>query len=248
MRTWFSPEKAFVRYPRVGYIIQNDVTPKFTVLDLPGEREGGRIKLLDTYARPYVEPLIVRTSTALHRLGLRPNQVTWAALGVGLVAAAAVVLGHLLAGAALLWLSGYLDAVDGALARASGATSSWGTLLDIVFDRIVELGVILALALRDPQDTFLLLLLTAAIVFSISVFLTVGALSERQGMKSFYYQAGLAERTEGFLLFTLMILLPHWIIWSTALFLAAESFTGLQRMLEARRLLTPHADGGTPSP
>lgn len=194
--------------------------------------------MLDTYARAYVEPLIARTASTCERLHLRPDQVTWGAFGVGVLAASAVAARHPFLGVGLLWLSGYLDAVDGSLARALKATSAWGTLLDIVFDRLVELAVIVALAVREPRDLFLLLLLTASIVFSISVFLTVGALSERQGGKSFYYQPGLAERTEGFVLFSVMVLLPHWLLWSTGLFLLVETFTGLQRLVEARRLLT----------
>jgi hypothetical protein len=97
--------------------------------------------------------------------------------------------------------------------------------------------VIVGLAVRYPQERLLLLLLTAAIVLSMTVFLTVGALSEKRGIKSFYYQAGLAERTEGFLLFTVMMLFPRWLSWTTGLFLAVELFTAFQRMIEAKRLL-----------
>lgn len=88
-----------------------------------------------------------------------------------------------------------------------------------------------------PDARFLLLLLTASIVVSMTIFLTVGALTEKKGMKSFYYQAGLAERTEGFILFTLMILLPQWLLWLTALFFVVEIVTALQRMMEARKIL-----------
>jgi archaetidylinositol phosphate synthase len=56
-------------------------------------------------------------------------------------------------------------------------------------------------------------------------------------MKSFYYQAGLAERTEGFILFSLMMLLPDYVLLITLLFFMVEVFTGLQRLNEARKLL-----------
>lgn len=193
--------------------------------------------MLDTHARRFVQPLIGRTADRLSRAGLSPTQVTWIAFALGLGSAAFVAFGQPWLGAVLLWISGYLDAVDGSMARALKRSTAWGTLLDITFDRIVEVSIIIALALRVPQARVLLVLLTAAIVFSITVFLTVGALSEKRGEKSFYYQAGLAERSEGFILFTLMILWQHWLIWSTALFLVVETFTGVQRLLEARRLL-----------
>ncbi len=193
--------------------------------------------MLDTYARKYAQPVISRTARSFLHIGLHANQITWIAFFIGMASGALVYLHHPVTAVIVLWLSGYLDAVDGTMAREQKQPSAWGTLLDVTFDRIVELSIIVALAIRFPQAQLLLLLLTAVIVFSMTVFLTVGALSEKKGMKSFYYQAGLAERAEGFILFTLMILFQHQLLWSTGLFLFVEVFTGLQRMLEARRIL-----------
>lgn len=193
--------------------------------------------MLDTHARKWVQPIIGHTAKQLVKWGLTANQVTWIAFLMGATSGLFIYLNMPIQAVLLLWLSGYLDAVDGSMARLKKQTSAWGTLLDITFDRLVELSIIIGLAVLYPDARFLLLLLTASIVFSMTIFLTVGALTEKQGMKSFYYQAGVAERTEGFILFTLMILLPHWLLWTTALFLAVEIFTGLQRMMEARRIL-----------
>ncbi|KPV45067.1 CDP-alcohol phosphatidyltransferase family protein [Alicyclobacillus ferrooxydans] len=193
--------------------------------------------MLDTHARKYVQPVIRRTAREFLKLGLSANQVTWIAFVLGIASAIVVYLGFPVVAVATLWVSGFLDAVDGSMAREQNRMSPWGTVMDVTFDRIVELGIIIALAIRFPRAQLLLLLLTAGIVFSMTVFLTVGALSEKKGMKSFYYQAGLAERTEGFILFSVMVLFPHWLLWSTGLFLFVEVFTGLQRMLEARRVL-----------
>lgn len=193
--------------------------------------------MLDTHARKYVQPVIRRTAREFLKLGLSANQVTWIAFVLGITSGILVYLGLPVVAVAALWVSGFLDAVDGSMAREQNRMSPWGTVMDVTFDRIVELGIIIALAIRFPRAQLLLLLLTAGIVFSMTVFLTVGALSEKKGMKSFYYQAGLAERTEGFILFSVMVLFPHWLLWSTGLFLFVEIFTGLQRMLEARRVL-----------
>ncbi|WP_281887096.1 CDP-alcohol phosphatidyltransferase family protein [Paenibacillus sp. YYML68] len=193
--------------------------------------------MLDTHGRKYVQPIIGHTAKRMIQLGLTPNQVTWAAFIIGVTTGGFIYFDMPMIAVLVLWLSGYLDAVDGSMARMKQQSSAWGTLLDITFDRIVELSVIVGLAMRFPQAAFLLLLLTSSIVFSMTVFLTVGALSEKKGMKSFYYQAGLAERTEGFILFTIMIMVPNWLLWTTGLFLLVEIFTAMQRMLEARRLL-----------
>jgi archaetidylinositol phosphate synthase len=193
--------------------------------------------MLDTHARKWVQPIIGHTAKQFLDWGFSPNQVTWAAFVIGLTTGGWIYLDMPFFAAVLLWISGYLDAVDGSMARMRQQSSPWGTLMDITFDRIVELSVIIGLAALYSEARFLLLLLTASIVFSMTIFLTVGALTEKKGMKSFYYQAGLAERTEGFILLTLMIVLPHWLLWITGLFVAVEIFTGLQRMMEARRIL-----------
>ena len=83
-----------------------------------------------------------------------------------------------------------------------------GAQLDIVSDRVVELGVVWALALRRPDCRLALLGLVSAILLSMTVFLTSGMLAKPRGKKSFYYQAGLMERTEGFVAFTAMMAFP----------------------------------------
>ncbi|WP_425802988.1 CDP-alcohol phosphatidyltransferase family protein [Desulfitobacterium sp. Sab5] len=193
--------------------------------------------MLDTYARKYVQRFIDLTASLLLQLNISANQVTKTALVIGLFSGVAILFYKPLLAVSLLWLSGYFDAVDGSMARKNNAASPWGTLMDITFDRLVELSVILGLAWRYPEAQFLLLLLTAGIIFSMTVFLTVGALAEKKGMKSFYYQAGLAERTEGFIFLSLMTLFPEWIYWTTGLFAFAVTFTAIQRLWEAKRIL-----------
>lgn len=192
--------------------------------------------MLDTHGRKYVQPVIDKTAKGLLKTGLSANSVTVIAFVIGLAPIVFIELGQYAAAVLLLWFSGFLDAVDGSMARET-APSPWGTLMDITFDRLVEGGIILALAFRFQESMWALLILSIAIIFSMTIFLTVGALSEKQGVKSFYYQAGVAERTEGFILFSLMILWNKYLTVMTLLFFAVETFTAMQRMAEARRLL-----------
>ncbi|MFF2446098.1 CDP-alcohol phosphatidyltransferase family protein [Neobacillus sp. NPDC058068] len=195
--------------------------------------------MLDTHGRAAVQPIISKTADHFLRLGLSANQVTYIAFFIGIIASVLVYFGQPIAGVVVLWLSGFLDAVDGSMARKSKTSSSWGTVLDVTFDRVVEASIIVALALRHPEPTILLLflLLAISIIFTMTIFLTVGALSEKESYKSFYYQPGLAERTEGFILFSLLILFQsHLVLWTT-IFIGVEITTGIQRLLEARRIL-----------
>jgi CDP-diacylglycerol--glycerol-3-phosphate 3-phosphatidyltransferase len=72
---------------------------------------------------------------------------------------------------------------------------------------------------------------------SMSVFLTSGMLIENTGRKSFHYQAGLMERTEGFIMFTLMILFNRYMIYMTFLYAILIAFTVFQRLRESIKIL-----------
>lgn len=194
------------------------------------------MNMLDTHARKYVDPFIDRTATSLLKVGLTATQVTHIAFVIGVTSGIFIYLDQPILALVVLWLSGFLDAVDGSMARKT-KSSAWGTLLDISYDRVVEISVILGLAFLYPDSMWALLLLACSIIWAMTIFLTVGALTEKKGMKSFYYQAGLAERTEGFILFSLMILFPSYLTLLTLVFLAVELFTAFQRLSEARKIL-----------
>ncbi|WP_421379745.1 CDP-alcohol phosphatidyltransferase family protein [Bacillus salacetis] len=192
--------------------------------------------MLDTHARKYVQPLIGKSADILLKVGLNANQVTTISFFIGVSSGLFIYFEYELAALIVLWFSGFLDAVDGSMARKT-KSSAWGTLLDVSFDRLVEISVILGLAFRYPDSMWALLLLSVSIIYAMTIFLTVGALSEKKGIKSFYYQAGLAERTEGFILFSLMIIFTEYLTLLTLLFLVVEVFTTLQRLAEARKIM-----------
>lgn len=193
--------------------------------------------MLDTHARKYVNPIIELGAKFFLKLKLKPNNVTVLALLLGLSASLFLYFDMKIIAVTLLWISGYLDAVDGAMARRINSSSSFGTLLDIVSDRIVEVSIVLVLGLKFVDVRYNLIVLTACILMSMTIFLTVGALSEKKGVKSFYYQAGVAERSEGFIFFSLMILIPSYLGIITNVFSVLIIITAIQRFFEAKKLL-----------
>ena len=193
--------------------------------------------MLDTHARKYVNPIIELGAEFLLKLKLTPNNVTILALLLGVSTSIFLYFDMHIIAVTLLWVSGYLDAVDGAMARRSNSSSSFGTLLDIFSDRIVEVSIVLVLGLKFVDVRYNLIVLTVCILMSMTIFLTVGALSEKKGVKSFYYQAGVAERSEGFIFFSLMILIPSYLGIITNIFSILIIITAIQRFLEAKRLL-----------
>ena len=193
--------------------------------------------MLDTHARKYTNRLFSAIAALLLRLGLTPNQVTALAFILGITSGAVLYGEHPMIAVALLWLSGLLDAVDGEMARRSSRSSVRGAQMDIISDRLVELSIVWGLALRRPDCLLPLLGLVSAILISMTVFLTTGMLTPKKGKKSFYYQAGLMERTEGFLAFTAMMLFPSALSVLTWIYAGLIGITILQRLRDANRIM-----------
>ncbi|MBZ6496533.1 CDP-alcohol phosphatidyltransferase family protein [Natrinema longum] len=102
--------------------------------------------------RPYVSRFLDPFVEGFDRLGLTPNGVSVIAFGMAILAAVAFALGGLedpiwyVAAAVLVFLNGWLDIVDGALAREQEVASAGGDLLDHVLDRYADIVVIAGLA------------------------------------------------------------------------------------------------------
>ena len=99
--------------------------------------------------RPLAERMLSPFVSAADTVGLSPNGVSVLSLGVAGTAAAAFVAGEpqwYAVGGLLVLLNGWLDLVDGALARRQGIASDGGDLLDHVIDRYADLIIIGGLA------------------------------------------------------------------------------------------------------
>lgn len=99
---------------------------------------------LDRY-RSVADRLLGPWVRAAARLGLSPDQVSVLAFGVAVAAAVAFAVGDSLfyaVGAVCVLLNGWLDLVDGALARHLEVSSDGGDLLDHVLDRYADIAII----------------------------------------------------------------------------------------------------------
>ena len=202
--------------------------------------------MLDTNARKYIQPILDAVASACLRMGISANTLTVIGMLVG-VAAAVLVLGdQAVGGFVVLWLSGLIDAADGTLARLT-APSPMGAILDITFDRIVEVAMIVALACISPEAHFVLLILAGTIAVAMSLFLSIGAAVENHSIKSFHYAPGLGERTEAFICFSLMILDRERLVLWTSIFIGVIAFTMAQRLYYARRMLSADVGHNTNS-
>ncbi|MGL4687104.1 MAG: CDP-alcohol phosphatidyltransferase family protein [Fusobacteriaceae bacterium] len=191
--------------------------------------------MLDTNFRKYVQPFIQLIAIFFIKINVSANTVTKISLILGIGSSILIFYDFNILAILLLWLSGLLDAVDGSIARLTKSTP-FGTVMDITFDRIVELSIIVSLTLKFPQSSIYMVFLTASIVISMTIFLTTGLMSQKTSEKSFYYQAGLMERSEAFILFSLMIYFQNYLSLLTIIFTLLILFTSVQRFIEARNI------------
>ena len=192
--------------------------------------------MLDTHARKIFNPIFNKIAKIMISLKLSANQITAIAFVIGILSAVALYFNKYLLSFLLLWLSGLFDAVDGEVARLSNKKSLIGAQLDIVSDRIVELAFIWAIAFNHKELLYELLFLVSMILISMTVFLTTGMIAKTNTKKSFYYQSGLMERTEGFIMFSLMIIFREKMRLVIIIYAILILITIIQRLVETIKI------------
>lgn len=188
-------------------------------------------QLRPLYQKIFVDPLVKRMGKRVS-----PNMITLFSAVVGLLILPAVLVHQIGLAIVLLVLSGYLDTLDGSLARIQNTSSNWGSVLDIMSDRLVEFTVVLALFLQNPAERGLdALLICGSMLLCITSFLVVGIFSQNCSEKSFYYSPGFIERAEAFIFFILMLLWPAGFHLLALMFVFSVSLTAVIRLIEFYR-------------
>lgn len=172
--------------------------------------------MLDARLRPLIDPPLNRAGAMMARAGVTANGLTFAGLVLGLGGAAAIALGEIGWGLALIIANRLADGLDGAVARARGP-SDLGGYFDIVADFAFYVSVPLAFGILAPANTLPALVLTASFVLTGVSFLAFaviaakrGETTEAHGRKSFFYSTGLAEGAETIAVFIAMCAAPAW--------------------------------------
>jgi CDP-diacylglycerol---glycerol-3-phosphate 3-phosphatidyltransferase len=188
-------------------------------------------------ARGILAP-VVRVAIALH---LTPNTITVIGLLITIVASALVGAGWLIVGAAVLTVGSLLDAVDGALARAQGGGTAFGSFLDSTLDRASEailyagIAAWFLTAVDEPALPVIVTLVALAGSFLVSY---ARARAEGIGLTA---SVGLAPRTERLVLVIAGIALAglgltQILIAVLALIAALSVVTVIQRIWHVWRL------------
>ena len=119
--------------------------------------------------RPVADRLLDPMVAGATRVGLTPDGVSVVAFGFALAAGAAFYLATpawYAAGALFVFVNGWLDLLDGALAREQGVDSKGGDLLDHVLDRYADIAVLVGLAAGVDRYGLGLLAVTGVLMTS----------------------------------------------------------------------------------
>lgn len=188
--------------------------------------------MIEQHLRYQYDRILVNPIANLLSNYASPNQVTVLSGFLGILVLPTLIYHQVFLAITLLLLSGFCDTLDGSLARLKQNSSDWGSVLDIMTDRLVEFVVVFALFTVAPEERGLWsLLMLGSMLLCITSFLVVGIFSDNNSQKSFNYSPGLIERAEAFLFFIAMM------IWPDGFSLLALLFTGLVVVTAGYRLL-----------
>ncbi len=190
-------------------------------------------RLLETVAR--------RWPASVH-----PNQISWAALGVGLLAAWAGWQ-QAYGWALVLWLANrLLDGLDGAVARLHHKQSDFGGYLDLMLDFVVYLAIPVGLVAAAPsaQHLWALVLLLTSYVLNVLSWSVLSTLLHKRGAVSsatvtaVSMPPGLIEGAETILFYLLFLLWPAGLFPLLLLLALLVYVTVVQRLWWAYRFFS----------
>ena len=194
--------------------------------------------MFDRQMLAITKPLVDRIARQLNGIGITANQVSFTGFAFGMVSAALIAHGDIMAAIVPLLLNRLLDGLDGAVARFSTPTDR-GAFLDITLDFLFYAGVPLAFAFCDPaRNALAAAVLLASFIGTGVSFRAYAIMAEKRGeksteypSKSFYYLGGLTEGFETVLCFVLMCLWPQHFAGLAYVYAAMCCVTTLTRLV-----------------
>jgi len=181
-------------------------------------------RLLRTWSPGLLRPII----RVLMRASITPNQLTLAGLMFAVIAGMLAAIGWLPLAALILLLSGFLDALDGELARQSESQTPFGAFLDSISDHYGDFAVYLGIAwqtLHSGEQATVLLTLVA--MFGSLVGSQIRSRAGMMGLDT--KDVGIFTRAERIIVFILG-LMTGFLMPAIALLAFANNLSALQRL------------------
>ncbi|TMG97649.1 MAG: CDP-alcohol phosphatidyltransferase family protein [Betaproteobacteria bacterium] len=181
-------------------------------------------RLLRIWSPDLLRPII----RLLMRARITPNQLTLAGLVLAIFAGVLAAIGSLSLAALVLLLSGFLDALDGELARQSDSQTPFGAFLDSISDHYGDFAVYLGIAWQMQRSgEHATVLLTLVAMFGSLVGSQIRSRAGMMGLDT--KDVGIFTRAERIIVFVLG-LLTGFLMPAIALLAFANNLSALQRL------------------
>jgi CDP-diacylglycerol--glycerol-3-phosphate 3-phosphatidyltransferase len=189
--------------------------------------------MFDGNWRAAVDRGLTPVGHSLRKTGITPDVITIIGIVMSAVAAVTIGAGYLRVGFLFLLLTGIPDALDGAVARASGSGSSRGAFFDSVSDRLTDAllfgGVAWHLASTEPGRIMML----PVAIMGLAMFVSY----QRAKAESLGYDAkgGIMERAERIIVLAFALLFPELLLGTLWVMLVLTAITAGQRFVKVWR-------------
>ena len=199
--------------------------------------------MFDGNFRTNVDKVLDPIGIGLSRIGITANALTLAGIIISVIGAFVIGQGNLFLGFIFLILTGLPDALDGAVAKASGTSSVRGAFFDSVSDRVTDIflfsGIAWYLASNEPGR---IMMLPVAVMGSAMLISYQRAKAESLGFDA---KGGIMERAERFIVLALGLLFSDILIPVLWVMLILTLVTVMQRFLKVWKQATAQLGAST---
>ena len=186
--------------------------------------------MFDGNFRKGVDKVLDPIGVLLSRIGVTANALTATGIVIAGIGSVFIGQGRLFLGFIFLILTGLPDALDGAVAKASGTSSVRGAFLDSVSDRVTDIllfcGIAWYLASNEPGR---IMMLPVAVMGAAMLISYQRAKAESLGFDA---KGGIMERAERFIVLALGLLISNILIPVLWVMLILTLITAIQRFIK----------------
>ena len=186
--------------------------------------------MFDGNFRKGVDKVLDPIGVLLSRIGVTANALTATGIVIAGIGSVFIGQGRLFLGFIFLILTGLPDALDGAVAKASGTSSVRGAFWDSVSDRVTDIllfcGIAWYLASNEPGR---IMMLPVAVMGAAMLISYQRAKAESLGFDA---KGGIMERAERFIVLALGLLISDILIPVLWVMLILTLITAIQRFIK----------------
>lgn len=199
--------------------------------------------MFDGNFRKGVDKVLDPIGVLLSRIGVTANALTATGIVIAGIGSVFIGQGRLFLGFIFLILTGLPDALDGAVAKASGTSSVRGAFLDSVSDRVTDILLFCGIAwYLASNESGRIMMLPVAVMGAAMLISYQRAKAESLGFDA---KGGIMERAERFIVLALGLLISDILIPVLWVMLILTLITAIQRFIKVWKQATSHINKPT---